>query len=138
MTDEAPSSPPPGWFPDPKMANTQRYWDGHKWTADVAPVEKPPPASQNQLVGVAILAASVIGLVMTQQSASLLTGTGTQWTGFAIACAAGIAAWVLRASIPSWVRIVAVLAALIAFASVIYLEIQLEERRQDIGEMLDY
>ena len=28
---------PPGWYPDPKMARTQRYWDGQRWSEHVAP-----------------------------------------------------------------------------------------------------
>jgi hypothetical protein len=27
----------PGWYPHPSMADTQRYWDGEKWTDNVAP-----------------------------------------------------------------------------------------------------
>lgn len=26
-----------GWYPDPQMAGTQRYWDGQQWTGHVAP-----------------------------------------------------------------------------------------------------
>lgn len=28
---------PAGWYPDSQMANTQRYWDGARWTEQVAP-----------------------------------------------------------------------------------------------------
>jgi uncharacterized protein DUF2510 len=28
---------PPGWYAHPSMANTQRYWDGTKWTDHIAP-----------------------------------------------------------------------------------------------------
>ncbi len=27
-----------GWYPDPKMLDTIRYWDGENWTDSVAPV----------------------------------------------------------------------------------------------------
>lgn len=27
----------PGWYSDPEMAGTQRYWDGTEWTDHVAP-----------------------------------------------------------------------------------------------------
>lgn len=27
----------PGWYPDPEMAGTQRYWDGSQWTDHRAP-----------------------------------------------------------------------------------------------------
>jgi len=37
--------PPPGWYPDPGGANTQRYFDGAKWTDQLAPFNPPsgPP-----------------------------------------------------------------------------------------------
>ena len=34
---------PPGWYPDPHNPSQQRYWDGHTWTDNVAPL--PPPAA---------------------------------------------------------------------------------------------
>lgn len=36
MTDER-TPPSPGWYPDPQMADTVRYWDGSRWTEHVAP-----------------------------------------------------------------------------------------------------
>ena len=32
---------PAGWYPDPQMPATQRYWDGKQWTHNVSPM--PPP-----------------------------------------------------------------------------------------------
>ena len=32
---------PAGWYPDPTMSNTQRYWDGTRWSNHFAPM--PPP-----------------------------------------------------------------------------------------------
>lgn len=40
---QAPPSTPPGWYPDPKMAGTQRYWDGNRWSDHVAPLAGPTP-----------------------------------------------------------------------------------------------
>lgn len=41
MTDSthrrSPSAPPPGWYPDPQIANGRRFWDGTAWTPHVAP-----------------------------------------------------------------------------------------------------
>jgi hypothetical protein len=37
---------PAGWYPDPKMVGTQRYWDGSRWTEHAAPLAHaalPPP-----------------------------------------------------------------------------------------------
>jgi hypothetical protein len=40
MAEDAPAAPP-GWYPDPKMADTRRYWNGESWSEHVAPA---PPA----------------------------------------------------------------------------------------------
>ncbi len=38
-----------GWYRDPSMANTQRYWDGNQWTEHVQPLPEPgPQAFQGQ------------------------------------------------------------------------------------------
>jgi hypothetical protein len=37
-------TPPEGWYDDPTMVNTRRYWDGQKWTTHRQ--EKPPPSVQ--------------------------------------------------------------------------------------------
>lgn len=39
----------PGWYDDPKMAGTLRYWDGARWTDQVAPTPAsvPSPGSAN-------------------------------------------------------------------------------------------
>lgn len=40
-------STPPGWYPDPEAANSERYWDGAAWTEHRRPVAAapaPPPA----------------------------------------------------------------------------------------------
>ena len=122
------------------MASTQRYWDGNAWTDHIAPMNAPPqPTEQTQqspLVVVGILAASIIGLIMAMQSASLLTGTGTLWTGVAIASAAGVATFLLRRSIPTWLRVISVIAALLALANVLYVEDQLDQKRQEINQIL--
>jgi hypothetical protein len=122
------------------MTDTQRYWDGNAWTDHIAPMTAQSPgkmtASTSQGYVVLVLAGSAFGLIMAMQSASLLTGTGTQWTGVAIAVAAGIISRVVRESIPTWVRVVAVLAALVALTNVLYLENQLDEKRQEIEQIL--
>ena len=32
-----PAVAPAGWYAHPTMADTQQYWDGHRWTDHVAP-----------------------------------------------------------------------------------------------------
>ena len=56
MTDEgstAPKKAPAGWYPHPSMADTRRYWDGTKWTDNIAPATTKKPASQALLSKVA-------------------------------------------------------------------------------------
>ena len=35
-----PTGPPPGWYPDPSGAQTQRYWDGRQWTVSWQPPQQ--------------------------------------------------------------------------------------------------
>jgi TM2 domain-containing membrane protein YozV len=37
----SPPLPPPGWYPDPNGAPAQRYFDGTKWTDQLAPLNTP-------------------------------------------------------------------------------------------------
>ena len=32
-----PAGGEPGWYPDPRQADSRRYWDGRAWTAHVSP-----------------------------------------------------------------------------------------------------
>jgi hypothetical protein len=41
MTTPPPPPPPPGWYPDPGGTNTQRYFDGTKWTEPRVPFNQP-------------------------------------------------------------------------------------------------
>lgn len=142
---ESPPPPPvpptaPGWYADPAMADTQRYWDGAVWTEHVAPMTGQPASastssSNSQVYMLLVLTGTAIGTIMAMQSASLLTGTGSNWTGVAIVVAAAILARFVRNSIPAWVRIVAILAALASLANVIYLENELDNKREEISNM---
>lgn len=130
---------PAGWYRDPSMANTRRYWDGVRWTDNVAPADSSPPGAteQPQWVSALILAGAVIGLIMSLQSTTVLQGSGTIWTGFAIAGGASVAAnWILKNGLPPWVRAVAVICAVLAFINAIAVENELDERRQEINDIL--
>ncbi len=83
-----------------------------------------------------MLAGAVIGLVMSMQSASLLTGTGMLWTGAAIAVGATIVAFAMKAD--RWVKVVAALAMVVAVANVMVVESQLEDMRQDLSDLTDF
>ena len=41
------STPPAGWYPDPAMEQTQRYWDGTQWTHHIAPITAAPVPSDH-------------------------------------------------------------------------------------------
>ena len=63
---------PAGWYPDPSVPGTQRYWDGGAWTDHTAPRSMPPPttgrpplATFGQRVGAAIVDALVVAVPMT-------------------------------------------------------------------------
>ncbi|WP_418059863.1 DUF2510 domain-containing protein [Pimelobacter simplex] len=67
MEDKSAAAPQvaPGWYPDPQMTNTQRYWDGGRWTEHVAPLARPAvlpfvPAKDN---GTLIVAGVVTALL---------------------------------------------------------------------------
>lgn len=90
MTDDTASAPPnpaPGWYPDPGMVNTQRYWDGAAWSDHRAPggaqvqlpvpiptasaqPTAPAPGSKSSLVKPAYILTGVWALL------TLVAGTG--------------------------------------------------------------
>jgi len=42
---------PPGWYPDPNGAPSERYWDGNNWGSESRPLSylqnKPAPVAHN-------------------------------------------------------------------------------------------
>lgn len=40
--------PTAGWYPDAKMVNTMRFWDGQQWTQQTQPMSVAPPAQVRQ------------------------------------------------------------------------------------------
>jgi len=81
---------PAGWYADPRMVDTQRYWDGAKWTEHVAPraapfapahiVAQPPEDRSGMIVAGYVLAVLfpiggvVIGLVLPTRYAGHKAG----------------------------------------------------------------
>lgn len=49
-----------GWYAHPSMANTLRYWDGQKWTDQVAPA----PAATTGVNYGRVFLAIVLGLLV--------------------------------------------------------------------------
>lgn len=48
-----------GWYPDPTMSATQRYWDGQAWTEHVTPLG---PGDQSQVSTSAVSEAVASGV----------------------------------------------------------------------------
>ena len=53
--------PPPGWYPDPDQVDTQRYWDGSRWTDQRAPAAQPGSGSNG--FAVTALVCGILGVV---------------------------------------------------------------------------
>ncbi len=85
-------------------------------------------------IGVAVLA--VIGLFMSMQSVSLLTGTGPVWTGVAVVGVATALGFFLRAA--PIARGFAVLLLLVAVAEAFYMESQIQQKRDEITHTFDH
>lgn len=126
----------PGWYLT--TSGRHAYWDGAKWLPD-EPAPAPAPADQGisreKAVAVGVLILSGIGLVMSMQSASLLTGTGSIWTGVAIAGVGAAAAFFLGA--PKWARSVAAVMLALALFSAGYMEKQISDKRDEISHMFN-
>jgi hypothetical protein len=65
--------PPPGWYPDETMSATQRYWDGQRWTDQVAPTAPAPTPSEgvafakSLLILVGCLGAAVLMIMIAAE-----------------------------------------------------------------------
>lgn len=134
----------PGWYQDPPGRSGNWYWDGHNWSpgggasihgAKSANRTSRPEIDRNTAVAVGVCILSAIGLVMSLQSASLLTGTGQIWTGVGVAAAGTAAAYFLRAA--NWVRTVSTVMLILALLSAGYMEHQLSQKRDEISHMFD-
>ena len=139
MSDETPRRVvPPGWYPDPVMPGTQRYWDGERWSDKIAPMQHQQHSSpvSPQLVTGLVVAASVGGDILSQQSVSIASGSGIVWVGAVLAIGAAIVAFVVK-SIPSWAQVICVLVAIGATVSAVYVENELSDRREELSHLFD-
>jgi hypothetical protein len=91
--------------------------------------------SKKAAVGIGVCVLVVIGLVMSMQSVSLLTGSGPVWTGVAVVAAGTAVAFFLRAA--TWVRVVAALILALSLANAFYIEHQLSNKREQMTHMFD-
>ncbi|MDQ2636336.1 MAG: DUF2510 domain-containing protein [Actinomycetota bacterium] len=135
--------PPPGWYPDPDGGRGKLYWDGEGWvepdlpadaeatnaSADSSGISKKTATS----IGVCVLA--VIGLLMSMQSVSLLTGSGPVWTGVAVTGVATALSFFL--SVHKWGRTVACIVLALVLANAFYIENELINKRNEITRTFD-
>jgi Protein of unknown function (DUF2510) len=129
---------PVGWYPDPSDPGRQIYWNGTAWSGPAQPVGVTIPAAANSTkpavaVGVCVLVA--IGLVMSMQSVSLLSGSSTVWIGVGFVAAGTAVAFFLGAA--SWVRVIAALCLAFALFSAVYMEKQLSDKRNEISQIFN-
>jgi hypothetical protein len=89
-----------------------------------------------QLLAGLVVAAAVVGLILSQQSVTVMSGSGIVWTGAAICVGAGIVSWVVKAT-PTWARVVCIIVGFIAISTAFSIESQLDDRRQEIARLLE-
>ena len=126
-------SPAPGWYPAHRI-----QVDGSIGTAphgaDLPGADTSNPSKKTAVaIGVCVLV--VVGLVMSMQSVSLITGSGPVWTGVAVVAAGTAVAFFMRAA--KWVRVVAVIVLALSVANGLYIENQLSEKRDEISHMFN-
>jgi uncharacterized protein DUF2510 len=126
---------PAGWYPDDN--GVLRFWDGRAWTghAHYAPAQQQDrtlPLVGGLTAGVLI----IVGVVCNIQSVSLLSGSGIVWVGTALAVAGAVVA-VAVPRVRTWVKVIAVIAALITVANGVYVEHQLSQKRDQLEHIFN-
>ena len=143
------TQPPPqytGWYPYPLDSTKRIYWDGTAWSGPVlldasnAPAPSPAVTANSDKakktgVAIGVLVLAGVGTVMSQQSVSLLTGSGQLWTGVAIAGVAAALSYFLGAAF--WVRVIASICLVSSLFGAIYIETQLSEKRQELSNIFN-
>lgn len=112
-----------------------------KHAAPANAASQPPPASpassvnnsKQTAIGLGVLVIAAIGLCISAfTSASLMTGTTTQWIGVAVAGVAVALAFFLGAA--NVARVIAAIALVLALAATFYMEHQLDQKRTEISK----
>jgi len=152
------TNPPAGWYTDPEDPTLDRMWLGATWgdqrrPHQPAPTQPPPPtgppasplthypdATSQQPPSSAAWAVAVtlvlvvVGLVVGYQPVSLLTGSGILYVGLAITASGAVLAFVMR--LRTWLKVVALLAAILVIANIATTEHELSQKRQQIKNEL--
>jgi hypothetical protein len=129
-------APPPGWYPDPTDPSKNIYWDGQSWSGPPAPtVTSQTGKSRKTAVNFGAFVLVAIGLIMSMQSVSLLTGSGPIWTGVAVIAGGTALAFFLGAS--ATIRVLAVLALVLGVGTAISIENQMTTKRDELTRIFD-
>lgn len=132
--DEQVTQQVPGWYPDPLNPGKRIYWDGTTWGEPVG-VPDDSDKSKKTAIAIGVCVLAVVGLVMSMQSVSLLTGSGPVWTGVAVVGVATAIGFFMGAS--TWVRVVACVLLALALANAFYIESQMSEKRNELTRVFD-
>lgn len=123
------STPTPGPYPDPnyppRAVPFETTLDPKAHTRD----------QKSTAISIGVLILAGIGLIMSMQSVSLFSGTGTLWTGVGLAAAGTAAAFFLGAA--KWARVIAALCLVVALAATVFMEQQMNEKREEISAIFD-
>ena len=125
----------PGWYPDPWEKARDRWWDGWRWTPAIHGMN----ARDRQVATAASVGGVALGVTGAALAAltnvSFFTGTGTVWTGAAMALVAAVGVMLFR-QVNVGVKLVCIVLAVVAVASGIYDEVQLQHARDEISRIL--
>src|SRR5687767_8759749 len=76
---------PPGWYADPGTPGGRRYWDGSRWTSEIAPAAPPPSGVDSSVPNGLVIAGYVfavlipiVGLILGLAAAAKHRGPGTR------------------------------------------------------------
>ena len=129
-------TPPPGRYPDPSDPSKNVYWDGRSWAGQSAPaVSSQNGKGRQTAVNFGAFVLIAIGLMMSTQSVSLLTGSGPIWTAVAVIAGGTALAFFLGASVI--IRVLAVLALVLGVANAISIENQMSTKRDELTRVFD-
>lgn len=101
-----------------------------------APPAGDPSDNRKTAVSIGVGVLAVVGLFMSMQSVSLMTGSGPVWTGVAVVGAAVALAFFLRAAKAA--RVVACILLAISVANAFYIENELLKKREEITHTFDH
>ncbi|MFG1931743.1 DUF2510 domain-containing protein [Mycobacterium sp. NPDC048908] len=130
----APPNPQPGWYPDPLNPGKRIYWDGATWGEPVG-VPDDYSKSKKTAVAIGVCVLAVVGLLMSMQSVSLMTGSGPVWTGVAVVGVATAIAYFMGAA--KWVRVIACVILALSVLNGFYIENKMSEQRDELTHIFD-